>query len=831
MTLRVLSNLRGIAVLTVLAALPWLAACGDGSDSQTKAANSVPAASATATITATLVDTATATASATPTVTSVDTATATTTATTTFTSSPSATATPTSTPTATDTATITATASPTMTATATATPTGVLAHASVEQIYVTGATPGVDLQLKTLEGTVAATGTADQNGTIIFRKLPPLQTYVVVAGAGEGAEISNAVTVMAADNPPPASFYQQQPIDPGYGYLVTRDGTKLAINVILPGPIDKGPYPTVIEYSGYDPANPDTPQPSSMIANALGYAVVGINMRGTGCSGGTFDYFETLQSTDGYDAIETIAMQSWVAGNRIGMVGISYPGISQLFVAQTEPPHLAAIAPLSIISDSGKGILYPGGILNNGFALSWAMDRQHDATIGGQPWSQKRLDAGDQVCIDNQLLRGQTPDLLAKIYSNKFYDPATADPLAPITFVHKINVPVFLAGAWQDEQTGGYFPTMLDHFTGTDKLHFTITNGSHTDSLGPAIFSRWTEFLSFYVARQIPKLPPNAALVLQTLATQIFGVPRLKAEPDRFKNAPSFEAALAQFEAEPKVRILYENGAAAGNPPGAPVAGFEHSYDAWPIPSLTPTIWYFGDDGRLQTTAPSGDGADSYHYDPSRSQVTTFSGDDGGIWTALPAWDWEPIEAGKALAYATDPLADTLVLTGSGSVDLWIKSTATDTDLQVTLSEIRPDGQEVYVQDGLLRASHRKLDATQSTELRPVQTHLQVDAEDLPADQFVLARVELFPFAHVFRAGSRIRITVEGPGGDRPRWKFDALPADGQVINTIAHSAAAPSRIVLPVVPDLNVTTPLPACPSLRGQPCRTYEDFLNTDG
>ena len=49
---------------------------------------------------------------------------------------------------------------------------------------------------------------------------------------------------------------------------------------------------------------------------------------------------------DGYDVVETIARQPWVLHGRPGMVGLSYPGISQLFVAQLQPPHLAAIAPL-----------------------------------------------------------------------------------------------------------------------------------------------------------------------------------------------------------------------------------------------------------------------------------------------------------------------------------------------------------------------------------------------------------------------------------------------------------------------------------------------------
>ena len=61
---------------------------------------------------------------------------------------------------------------------------------------------------------------------------------------------------------------------------------------------------------------------------------------------------------------------------------------------------------------------------------------------------------------------------------------------------------------WQDEQVGPYFATMLDRFTGTDKVHFTLVNGNHTEPLIPSIFARWLEFLSFYVRKEIPHTAP-----------------------------------------------------------------------------------------------------------------------------------------------------------------------------------------------------------------------------------------------------------------------------------------------------------------------------------
>jgi len=766
----------------------------------------------------------------TPTLPATETATSTAEPTETATPEPTATATPTRTSTPTETASATATAT---TAPANfrdlsiAEPAEFNAHSSVGQVYVVDAEPGQILELVDPNGLALYTGTADAMGSFIFRDIP-VEDYVVATGYPSDPHASAEIRSMAREETPDPSFYSNQVLTAGYRYIQMRDGTRLAARVSLPGPINQGPYPTVIEYSGYDPANPDTAQPSTLISSALGYAVVGVNIRGTGCSGGAFQFFETLQSTDGYDVVEIVAAQSWAKNHKVGMVGISYPGISQLFTAQLQPPHLAAIAPLSVIADTGRGTLYPGGILNNGFAVDWAADRQHDAMVGGQGWSQQRINQGDQICIENMKLRGQTPDIFQQIEDNPFYVPSVADPLSPVTFVNRINVPVFLAGAWQDEQTGPYFATMLDHFTGTDKVHFTLVNGGHSEPLIPTIFSRWMEFLSFYVKEEIPKIG-TGAVVVGVIGAAAYDVTGLMPDPERFNDAANFEEALARFEAEPRVRVLFESG--AGGPAGHPLPAFEHSFDAYPIPGLEPTTFFFGADGRLENEAPESDGADSFIYDPDRSQLVTCPGCGDRVWRALPPWNWHPLIEGKAVAYATDPLPETLVMVGSGSVDLFLQSTAADVDLQVTLSEIRPDGQEVYVQNGWLRASHRKLDETVSTELRPVQSHRLVDAAPLPDGEFVETRFEIFPFAHVFRAGSRIRISVESPGGSRALWKFDVLRPDGEVVNTIARSAAMPSKIVLPVVPGVEVEAPLPPCPGLRAQPCRTYVEIENSEG
>ena len=173
------------------------------------------------------------------------------------------------------------------------------------------------------------------------------------------------------------------------------------------------------------------------------------------------------------------------------MLGISYGGISQLFTAQEDPPALEAIAPMSVI-DATATTLYPGGILNTGFAVAWAEQRQQNAEPaepGPRAGVGQRTDRSRrQTCAANQDLHGEATNLLDKIKENSTYNPSVAIELDPVTFVNKIKVPTFMACQWEDEQTGGHCADLAEHFTGTTKKWFTFTNGAHIDSLDPYTF-------------------------------------------------------------------------------------------------------------------------------------------------------------------------------------------------------------------------------------------------------------------------------------------------------------------------------------------------------
>ena len=768
------------------------------------------------------------------------------------------------------------------------------AKGSVEQVYVTGLTPGASVSLLDPGGNLLelfdvngfATPNpriANEHGGTLFRNLPPGEGYTVIS---EGEE-SPPLTVHDQRSAPwDPSIYDQEMTSNGYGYITMRDGIKLSYTVhpptnpatlgtknpitnselpnLFPAPDHLPPYPTLIEYSGYSNAKPDGPQSGlAVLANAMGFAVVNVNMRGMGCSGGAFDFFEPLQSLDGYDIIETVARQPWVAHGHVGMMGISYGGISQLFAAQTQPPSLAAISPLSVL-DATATTLYPGGILNHGFSVEWGKARYRDATQG-QGWAHERIANGDTVCAENQTLHPEALDMLDKIAKNDFYIPEAADPLAPISFVDKINVPAFVVCQWQDEQTGGHCPELARRMTGTDKKWFTFTNGTHIDSLAPDTYNRWFDFLQLYVAKRPPLVnSPEMRATAPAVYAVAYGIPSdTSFEPDPEYAAPvtlpldpiqllpDYDLALAEFEAFPPIRVLFENGAGRSplldQTPGNPYPTFEASFEQYPPENVVARAWYFGPDGTLSDDVPEQAGANQFTADATALPKTNYTGGTGtgSLWgnASRWQWDWQQNPEGTALSYVSAPLAEDVVVVGAGAVYARLRSSTPDVDLQATVSEVRSDGKETFVQNGYLRASIRKLASDEnnmfkrlSELLDPILSFFESDAEPMPVGEFTDVAIPMYHQGHVYRAGSRIRLVIAAPNGAQPIWAFDETqpanpdgsPATAQV--AVSWSPALPAKLVLPVVPGLAAPadSAYPACPGLRNQPCRDYVPLTN---
>lgn len=151
------------------------------------------------------------------------------------------------------------------------------------------------------------------------------------------------------------------------------------------------------------------------------------------------------------------------------------------------------------------------------------------------------------------------------------------------------------------------------------------------------------------------------------------------------------------------------------------------------------------------------------------------------------------------------------------------------------VTELHPDGHggwlEQYVQKGWLRASQRKEDTNvhdefHSTPLAPYQTHGSGDVAPLVPGQPTQMRVQVFPFSQIFRAGTRLRVTVEAPVLAPELWGFAAIPAPAQ--NTIYTDATHTSSLALPLA-QIPAGTTIPVEPDctqdnnhfIANQPCR----------
>jgi len=146
-----------------------------------------------------------------------------------------------------------------------------------------------------------------------------------------------------------------------------RDGVVLAADILRPE--GDARVPAILNFGPYhkDGRGGRTSVESvHRFFAGQGYATVTADLRGLGNSGGVSPgAFAPGEALDGHDLVEWIAQQPWCDGN-VGMWGVSYPGITALSTAATQPPHLRAIVPIHATSDLHRGVVSLGGT-NSGF--------------------------------------------------------------------------------------------------------------------------------------------------------------------------------------------------------------------------------------------------------------------------------------------------------------------------------------------------------------------------------------------------------------------------------------------------------------------------------
>ena len=558
-----------------------------------------------------------------------------------------------------------------------------------------------------------------------------------------------------------------------WGYIPVGD-VQLRYTVELPAP--DGRFPVAMVYDGYcEGTTPLGCNDRQLAARFLaeGYAVLGVSVRGTGCSTGTFDLRNPNEATDGAAAVTWASKQPWSTG-RVGMFGDSFPALMQPNVAALRPEGLAAIAPFQLVDDVYRDVGYPGGVMDVEFGAFWAGIDQPAAKAEG---SAIGVQQGDPQCAATYASAQPTNapnNISVAALQHPYFDDFWKSKLVGAN-ADRIDVPVFGCVTWQDDEVGSRPAWTLFPRIRKSLLWLIGANGYHSQCE-----------------------VNNTRTIDQTV--RFF---------DRY-----VRGVHNDWEDTPRVQLWHEVHTATENGATENVPSWVTTFGSWP-PRLDTSKLYLRTGGKLADAKPSDAEAADTYVAPAASAGTengVVFGQHNVLWGA-------PEAPGQSLAYTTAPLTHDVEALGPASLDLWLSTTDVDTDLQATITEIRPDGQETYVVRGWLQASSRKLDRRASTATFPEQTMLQSDVALLTPGSPVKARVLIFPFDHVFRAGSAIRMTIDTPsqtGG----WNFASRPTAS--VNSILHDPGRPSRLVLGTVPGAHAEAPLPPCNTLLNQPCRT---------
>lgn len=572
-------------------------------------------------------------------------------------------------------------------------------------------------------------------------------------------------------------------------FVTMSDGVQIAVGIQLPRNFDPHKrYPTVFEMSGYDGASaqggtlakddgiPGLPQDDSRQVTGIfedAYVTVHASVRGTGCSGGTFDLFSWKSAEDGRAIIDGwIPKQPWSNGD-VAIVGHSYGGITGFMVAATQPSHLRAVDVSGLVDDLYRGLVYPGGVQDYGFPLLWtgAVRPVYDVGGGLAPGIVRSPAPGDdtnrqQQCAAAQATKSRTVTDDPLIQGLSTTDSEWYRTRSLMTYADRITVPLHITGAYQDEQTGPRGPAHLFQAAVNAPFRRLVQlNGDH-DANNPGL-----------------------------TGPEVWG--------DRKAWVDRFLLHKGKDPAKTSVTVLWE---LHRNEKGVLVSNGRTDATTWPLPQTAWTNVFLRPDGTINTAKPSTAGSFPYVTGSPRQSWSFQAGPTAG----------SPIttqDGPDQVVFRSAPLTHDLAIAGPVTATIDVSSTAPDTDLFVQLADDGPDGSRTFLQRGMLKASHRAIDVARSDTLpdgtiyRPFRPH--TNPTNITPGQTYEYLVEIFPIGHVFRPGHRLTVIVEAPPAVDSYYAYAPQRAPAGV-NTVFVGPANLSRLMLPVVPTPKLGPAIP---------------------
>ena len=539
-----------------------------------------------------------------------------------------------------------------------------------------------------------------------------------------------------------------------------RDGVKLSADIYLPKAQDQ--FPTVLMRTPYSNNIDSLIEKGRRLADA-GYACVIQDCRGRWDSDG--DYYPFREGEDGYDTQEWIGRQAWSNG-KIGMAGGSYVGLVQWQSAPHRSQFLTCMAPRVICCDYFSGLVYPGGAFQLNVLMTWGMrtNGRTGQSIDFHNWTEA-FRTLPVATMDEQA--GRNLSFWKDWVQHATYD-AYWDAINDEKRWGEIAAPALNMGGWYDL----YAPHTFTNFNGL-RLHGR-TPAARRSKL---IVGPWPHALSTSTRTGDIDFGAHSMVDLEMLELRWFDY-WLKGIDNGIVD-------------EPPLRLF--------------IMGANQWRDEfeWPLARTTWQKWYLrsrGDantlrgDGALSPQAPADEPADHFVYDPN-NPVQTMGGNNCCSPHIVPwgPYDQRPVEMrGDVLCYTSAPLEADLEVTGPIRLVLYAATDGPDTDWTAKLVDVSPTGYAKNLCDGIIRARYRE------SLTNPAL---------LAADQIYEYTIEVGVTGNVFRSGHRIRVEISSSNFPR----FDRNPNTGHELGmdaemrvarqTVVHTPAYPSHIVLPVIP------------------------------
>src|SRR5579884_4174037 len=554
-----------------------------------------------------------------------------------------------------------------------------------------------------------------------------------------------------------------------------RDGVTLRADIYRPDA--PGRFPVLLQRTPYNKANESE---FGRRAAAEGYVVIVQDVRGRYTSEGDW-YTFVNEPRDGYDTVEWAAALPYSNG-KVGMFGGSYVGATQMLAAITHPPHLAGICPVVTASNYHENWTYTGGAFAQWFNEDWTSglaQNTYERLVGHQNdpvggiW---KLPLTDYPILNLE----NRPDLASNASVAPYFLDWLAHPdyddywkaLSIEEHFADIKVPALHVAAWYDLFLGG-----------------SLRNYGGIKAHGGSEEARKGQQLMVVVGGHAGNGPK--------VGDVDFG-PASHIDEDEITlhwYDYLFKHAHNEFASGKAVKIFVMG------------ANQWRDEDDWPLTRASSTKYFLHSggmanslrgNGTLSTVAPEDEPLDSYFANPNDPVPTV-----GGPLCCEPQ-RWEPgprdqrsVEArNDVLVYSTPPMTDDMEVTGPVSLELYVKSSAVDTDFTGKLVDVWPDGFAQNLTEGILRARYRDSRET-PTLMNPGQVY-KLD-------------IDLWATSNVFKKGHVLRLEVSSSNFPRFDRNFntgelrylksaEGSPQNVGAKNSVLHDHEHPSALILPVV-------------------------------